>query len=56
MNELFRSNEHGDIWQEPTLFDQSESRFKADEAETTIIIAGACQLCGGPHDCCPDND
>lgn len=22
MNELFRMNEHGDIWQEPTLFDQ----------------------------------
>ena len=25
MNELFRMNEYGDIWQEPTLFDQDES-------------------------------
>ena len=25
MNELFRMNEYGDIWQEPTLFDQAES-------------------------------
>jgi hypothetical protein len=24
VNELFRMNEHGDVWQEPTLFDQGE--------------------------------
>ena len=37
MNELFRMNEYGDIWQEPTLFDQGEPAPPVCDAVRVIV-------------------
>jgi hypothetical protein len=40
VNELFRMNEHGDIWQEPTLFDQG--------VDLPPLESHSCEICGLP--------
>lgn len=49
VNELFRMNEHGDIWQEPTLFDQG-----GDVPETSSSAprdVWLCGVCGDAYTC-----
>jgi hypothetical protein len=42
MNELFKMNDHGDIWQEPDLFDQPQGR--------TMRICDICNRGFSPDD------
>lgn len=39
MNELFKMNDHGDIWQEPTLFDQGADVAPIPTAEEHALGA-----------------
>ena len=51
MNELFRMNEHGDIWQEPTLFDQGgEVPETSSSAPVNAFAEGSrVQVVAGPY-------
>lgn len=57
MTELFRMNEYGDIWQEPTLFDQARDDIESGNVWPDELDLYWCEKCGAvlsPDD--PDCD
>ena len=53
MNELFRMNEHGDIWQEPTLFDQGGDVPETTTSAPRDVDYDACNCALGSSYGCP---